>query len=98
MRRHSEKRTSCTSEFNSREIAAEDQDGAGQPGSGTSNAGEVFGFLGPNGAGKTTTMNVLLGFIPPTSGTAYLFGLMSANPSPASASAICRAGDVLLQI
>ena len=34
------------------------------------NAGEVFGFLGPNGAGKTTTMNVLLGFVPPTSGAA----------------------------
>lgn len=38
------------------------------------NAGEVFGFLGPNGAGKTTTMNVLLGFVPATSGKAYLFG------------------------
>jgi ABC-2 type transport system ATP-binding protein len=37
------------------------------------NAGEVFGFLGPNGAGKTTTMNVLLGFVQPTSGAAYLF-------------------------
>ena len=33
-------------------------------------AGEVFGFLGPNGAGKTTTMNVLLGFVQPTSGAA----------------------------
>jgi len=37
--------------------------------------GEVFGFLGPNGAGKTTTMNVLLGFIPPTSGSAKIYGL-----------------------
>src|ERR1700761_4747418 len=37
-------------------------------------AGEVFGFLGPNGAGKTTTMNVLLGFVQPTSGGASLFG------------------------
>src|SRR5207249_3620517 len=35
--------------------------------------GEIFGFLGPNGAGKTTTMNVLLGFMNPTSGAAYLF-------------------------
>ncbi|HTX22009.1 MAG TPA: ABC transporter ATP-binding protein [Candidatus Aquilonibacter sp.] len=43
-------------------------------------AGEVFGFLGPNGAGKTTTMNVLLGFIPPTSGTAYLFGIDVRQP------------------
>lgn len=38
-------------------------------------AGEVFGFLGPNGAGKTSTMNVLLGFMPPTSGTADIFGV-----------------------
>ena len=43
-------------------------------------AGEVFGFLGPNGAGKTTTMNVLLGFVPPTSGSASLFGWMFVNP------------------
>jgi len=31
--------------------------------------GEVLGFLGLNGAGKTTTMNIITGFIPPTSGT-----------------------------
>lgn len=37
--------------------------------------GEVFGFLGPNGAGKTTTMNVLLGFVQPTSGSAKIFGV-----------------------
>jgi ABC-2 type transport system ATP-binding protein len=43
-------------------------------------AGEVFGFLGPNGAGKTTTMNVLLGFVPPTSGTASLFGIDVRQP------------------
>ncbi len=43
-------------------------------------AGEVFGFLGPNGAGKTTTINVLLGFIPPTRGTAYLFGIDVRQP------------------
>ena len=43
-------------------------------------AGEVFGFLGPNGAGKTTAINVLLGFIPPTRGTAYLFGIDVRQP------------------
>ena len=43
-------------------------------------AGEIFGFLGPNGAGKTTTMNVLLGFVPPTSGAAYLFGIDVRQP------------------
>ncbi|HEV2391124.1 MAG TPA: ABC transporter ATP-binding protein [Verrucomicrobiae bacterium] len=43
-------------------------------------AGEVFGFLGPNGAGKTTTMNVLLGFVHATSGTASLFGVDVRQP------------------
>jgi len=43
-------------------------------------AGEIFGFLGPNGAGKTTTMNVLLGFVPPTSGAASLFGIDVRQP------------------
>jgi ABC-2 type transport system ATP-binding protein len=38
-------------------------------------AGEIFGFLGPNGAGKTTTIRLLLGFLPPTSGRAEVFGL-----------------------
>lgn len=42
--------------------------------------GEVFGFLGPNGAGKTTTMNVLLGFVTPTSGNAFLFGVNVLEP------------------
>ena len=37
-------------------------------------AGGLFGFLGPNGAGKTTTIKMLLGFLPPTSGDAWLFG------------------------
>lgn len=36
--------------------------------------GSVVGFLGPNGAGKTTTINILLGFISPTSGSARMFG------------------------
>jgi len=43
-------------------------------------AGEIFGFLGPNGAGKTTTINVLLGFVMPKSGAAYLFGIDVRQP------------------
>ncbi len=46
----------------------------------TVQAGEIFGFLGPNGAGKTTTMNVLLGFVNPTAGAAYLFGVNVSEP------------------
>src|SRR5215472_6198542 len=36
--------------------------------------GEIFGFLGSNGCGKTTTMKMLTGLLPPTEGTAFLFG------------------------
>jgi ABC-2 type transport system ATP-binding protein len=38
-------------------------------------AGEILGFLGPNGAGKTTTMNILAGYIAPTSGSCAIDGL-----------------------
>jgi len=37
--------------------------------------GEVVGFLGPNGAGKTTTVRMISCFLPPTSGTAEVFGV-----------------------
>lgn len=36
--------------------------------------GRAIGLLGPNGAGKTTLIHTLLGFYPPTSGTARIFG------------------------
>jgi ABC-2 type transport system ATP-binding protein len=37
-------------------------------------AGRTIGLLGPNGAGKSTLIQTLLGFIPPSSGTASIFG------------------------
>ncbi|ACL70051.1 ABC transporter ATP-binding protein [Halothermothrix orenii] len=36
--------------------------------------GEIIGFLGPNGAGKTTTMQIITGYIPPTSGEVKVGG------------------------
>ena len=38
-------------------------------------AGEVFCLLGANGAGKTTTIQLFLGFIEPTAGSAKIKGL-----------------------
>jgi ABC-2 type transport system ATP-binding protein len=37
--------------------------------------GEIVGFLGPNGAGKSTTMKIISGYIPPTSGQAFVCGM-----------------------
>lgn len=37
--------------------------------------GEILGFLGPNGAGKSTTMNMITGYIAPTSGTVLIDGV-----------------------
>ena len=40
----------------------------------TINDGEIVGFLGPNGAGKSTTMNMIVGYIEPTSGSICING------------------------
>lgn len=37
--------------------------------------GQCFGMLGPNGAGKTSFISMMIGLIPPTSGTAYVHGM-----------------------
>ncbi|MGN1411262.1 MAG: ABC transporter ATP-binding protein [Oscillospiraceae bacterium] len=50
----------------------------------TVNENEVLGFLGPNGAGKSTTMNMLVGYLPMTSGTIKINGIdISENPKEA---------------
>jgi len=36
--------------------------------------GQLVGLLGPNGAGKTTTVKMLTGMLPPSDGTAEVFG------------------------
>jgi ABC-2 type transport system ATP-binding protein len=41
--------------------------------------GEVFALLGQNGAGKTTTINLFLGFIEPSSGSASINGISVAE-------------------
>lgn len=37
--------------------------------------GEILGFLGPNGAGKSTALKILSGYLPQTSGEAFIDGL-----------------------
>ena len=36
--------------------------------------GKIYGFLGPNGAGKSTTMNIITGYLSPTSGEVLIDG------------------------
>lgn len=38
--------------------------------------GHIYGFLGPNGAGKSTTMNIITGYLSPTSGTVEINGYL----------------------
>ncbi len=46
--------------------------------------GEIVGFLGPNGAGKSTTMNMITGFIEPSSGKIIVDGYdISKKPKKA---------------
>jgi ABC-2 type transport system ATP-binding protein len=40
----------------------------------TMGAGEIFGLLGPNGAGKSTTINMMCGYMEPTSGDTLIDG------------------------
>jgi ABC-2 type transport system ATP-binding protein len=50
--------------------------------------GDIVGVLGKNGAGKTTLLETLLGFSPPTRGSATVFGEDSLHLSGAAKSRI----------
>jgi len=43
--------------------------------------GQVAGFIGPNGAGKSTTMKIITGYLPPTEGEAFVYGLNTREQS-----------------
>ena len=48
--------------------------------------GQIFGLLGPNGAGKSTIMNILTGYIAPTSGEVKVAGFsLPEQAQPAKA-------------
>lgn len=47
----------------------------------TVGSNEIVGFLGPNGAGKSTMMKILTCYIPPSEGSAKVFGFDIATQS-----------------
>ncbi|GBG60704.1 hypothetical protein CBR_g12441 [Chara braunii] len=59
--------------------------------------GECFGMLGPNGAGKTTSINMMVGFLEPTSGTALIEGMDIRGEMSAihSVMGVCPQHDLL---
>lgn len=61
--------------------------------------GQITALLGHNGAGKTTTISMLTGFIPPTSGTAYVngFDICKDIRSVRDSLGICPQYDILFE-
>jgi ABC-2 type transport system ATP-binding protein len=59
-------------------------------------AGETVALLGPNGAGKSTTIDMLLGLLPPDSGTVSVFGKTpSAAVHAGSVGAMLQTGALI---
>ena len=47
----------------------------------TGKSGEIIGLIGPNGAGKSTAMNIITGYLAPTSGEVEINGFnIQTNP------------------
>jgi ABC-2 type transport system ATP-binding protein len=59
-------------------------------------AGEIFCLLGDNGAGKTTTINLFLGFIDPTEGTAFINGIDVTKDPLAAKQHVAYLSDVVM--
>lgn len=59
--------------------------------------GECVGMLGPNGAGKTSSINMMIGFLKPTAGTAYIQGMniLTEMDSIYSCMGVCPQHDLL---
>jgi ABC-2 type transport system ATP-binding protein len=61
--------------------------------------GDTVALLGPNGAGKSTTIDMLLGLLPPDSGTATIFGRDPAGAVAAGAiGAMLQTGAVIRDV
>ena len=61
--------------------------------------GETVALLGPNGAGKSTTIDMLLGLLPPDSGTVQLFGMTPRQAIAAGAiGAMLQVGGVIADL
>src|SRR5207247_4469611 len=57
---------------------------------------ETVALVGPNGAGKSTAIDMLLGLLPPDSGTVSLFGMTPADAIKAGAvGAMLQTGSLI---
>ena len=65
----------------------------------TIGVGEVVALLGPNGAGKTTTLDIVLGLIEPTRGTARVLGRLPRRAvQDGLVSAVLQTGGLLADL
>ncbi|MFH0988789.1 MAG: ABC transporter ATP-binding protein [bacterium] len=59
-------------------------------------AGETFCLLGDNGAGKTTTINLFLGFLEPTEGSALINGIDVKKDPMAAKTHVAFLSDIVM--